>query len=93
MEFEKNWSMKNLVYKSLYCLQIVKKDDEYIKNTNYCHIYRKKYEISSLPLILEDLRIENVTWFIETSEQVLFFFVIKKDMIVTLLCKTLINLM
>ena len=53
----------------------------------------KKYEISSLPLILEDLRIENVTWFIETSEQVLFFFIIKKDMIVTLLCKILINLM
>ena len=36
------WNLKNLVYKSLYCLQIVKEDDEYIKNTNYCHIYRKK---------------------------------------------------
>ena len=56
LEYEKycNHWKKSFYY--LQTLVMTKIEEGDIKNTNHCHIYRKKYGISRVSVILEDLR-------------------------------------
>ena len=76
LEYEKycNHWKKSFYY--LQTLVMTKIEEGDIKNTNHRHIYRKKYGISRVSVILEDLRIKNVTRFIQTPKQ--FLFIMKK---------------